>query len=271
MLLGAVGGPKWDGGAVRPEQGLIGLRKELDVYANLRPAIGDGRRPADRARAGRRALLRRARRRARTARSSTPASTTRTRSRAIARRAFELARGRSGRLLSVDKANVLDTSRMWRRVVDRARRRTTPTSSCATGSSTASRCSSSCIPGAFDVLVMENTFGDILSDVAAGVDRRARARGVGEPRRRRPGDLRAGARLGARHRRHRRREPDARCCARSRCCSSTGSASASWRARVEAAVDAALESAPTPRSRRRGDDQRVRRRRPRARSRWRSR
>jgi 3-isopropylmalate dehydrogenase len=38
VLLGAVGGPRWDGGSVRPEQGLIGLRKALDVYANLRPA-----------------------------------------------------------------------------------------------------------------------------------------------------------------------------------------------------------------------------------------
>src|SRR5512142_2157027 len=38
VLLGAVGGPQWDGGGVRPEQGLIRLRKELDVYANLRPA-----------------------------------------------------------------------------------------------------------------------------------------------------------------------------------------------------------------------------------------
>ena len=38
VLLGAVGGPRWDGGAVRPEQGLIGVRKALDVYANLRPA-----------------------------------------------------------------------------------------------------------------------------------------------------------------------------------------------------------------------------------------
>ncbi len=37
VLLGAVGGPKWDGGGPRPEAGLLGLRKELDVYANLRP------------------------------------------------------------------------------------------------------------------------------------------------------------------------------------------------------------------------------------------
>src|SRR5689334_16694593 len=42
VLLGAVGGPKWDGGTPRPEQGLIGLRKELGVYANLRPALGNG-------------------------------------------------------------------------------------------------------------------------------------------------------------------------------------------------------------------------------------
>src|SRR6185437_4514324 len=42
VLLGAVGGPKWDGGSVRPEQGLLRLRKELDVYANLRPAVGAG-------------------------------------------------------------------------------------------------------------------------------------------------------------------------------------------------------------------------------------
>jgi len=43
VLLGAVGGPRWDGGDVRPEQGLIGLRKALDVYANLRPG-SSGRR-----------------------------------------------------------------------------------------------------------------------------------------------------------------------------------------------------------------------------------
>src|SRR2546423_4609124 len=42
VLVGAVGGPQWDGAAIRPEQGLIRLRKELDVYANLRPAVGDG-------------------------------------------------------------------------------------------------------------------------------------------------------------------------------------------------------------------------------------
>ena len=101
-------------------------------------------------------------------------------------------------------------------------------------------------PESFDVLAMENTFGDILSDVAAAVDRRARPRGLGEPRRRPARDLRAGARLGARHRRHRPREPDrdaalARPGARAR-----RSASRSSRAALEAAVDAALATAPTP-------------------------
>ncbi len=62
VLLGAVGGPRWDGGAVRPEQGLLGLRKELDVYANLRPATRGAVDLRDRPRARRRALLRRARR-----------------------------------------------------------------------------------------------------------------------------------------------------------------------------------------------------------------
>src|SRR4029079_86239 len=42
VLVGAVGGPKWDGARVRPEAGLIALRRELDVYANLRPALADG-------------------------------------------------------------------------------------------------------------------------------------------------------------------------------------------------------------------------------------
>ena len=42
VLLGAVGGPKWDGGTVRPEAGLLRIRAGLDVYANLRPAVGDG-------------------------------------------------------------------------------------------------------------------------------------------------------------------------------------------------------------------------------------
>ena len=91
---------------------------------------------------------------------------------------------------------------------------------------------------------MENTFGDILSDVAAGGDRRARPRRLGEPRRREPGHLRAGARLGARHRRHRRGEPDrdaalARAAARARARRARARALARGRGRRRAIADGA--------------------------------
>jgi 3-isopropylmalate dehydrogenase len=167
VLLAAVGGPKWDGGAVRPEQGLIGLRKALGVYANLRPALGDG---VD--------LL--------IVRELTGglyygASGTREDGvvydtmeyrpeevERVARRAFELARTRSGRLLSVDKANILETSRMWRGVVT-ALGPEYPDVELRHGLVDAVAMQIVMQPRTFDVLVMENTFGDILSDVAAGV------------------------------------------------------------------------------------------------------
>ena len=86
----------------------------------------------------------------------------------IARRAFELARSRGQRLTSVDKANVLDTSRMWRRVVgevaaDYPDIKVTHMLVDNAAMQLASR------PEQFDVLVMENTFGDILSDLAAAM------------------------------------------------------------------------------------------------------
>src|SRR5262252_4875856 len=167
VLLAAVGGPKWDGGAVRPEQGLIGLRKELGVYANLRPALGDG---VD--------LL--------IVRELTGglyygASGTREDGvvydtmeyrpeevERVARRAFELARTRSGTLLSVDKANILETSRMWRRVVG-GLASDYPAVELRHGLVDAVAMQIVMQPRSFDVLVTENTFGDILSDVAAGV------------------------------------------------------------------------------------------------------
>jgi 3-isopropylmalate dehydrogenase len=166
VLLGAVGGPRWDGG-VRPEAGLIGLRKALDVYANLRPAQGGGvdllivRELVGGLYYGRRGVLD----------DGTvfdtceyhPAQIER-----VVRRAFELARGRSGRLVSVDKANVLDTSRLWRAVVDslapeypEVRVRHALVDSFAMELVTHAE--------EIDVVVTENTFGDILSDVAAAV------------------------------------------------------------------------------------------------------
>jgi 3-isopropylmalate dehydrogenase len=167
VLKAPIGDPEFDAADVRPEQGMLRLRAELDVYANLRPA-----------------------------RSSTVdvlivrelvgglyfgASGTREDGTVfdtmeyhprhverIARRAFELARARRRKLTSVDKANVLETSRMWRRVVNEV----------AGGyadvevehmlvDNAAMQLASA--PEQFDVLVTENMFGDILSDLAAAV------------------------------------------------------------------------------------------------------
>jgi len=167
VLLGAVGGPQWDGGTVRPEQGLIDLRRELDVYANLRPAIGAGvdllivRELVGGLYYGARGVRE----------NGTvfdtceyhPDQVLR-----IARRAFELARGRGKRLISVDKANVLDTSRMWRNVVNEVAK-DYPDIELRHGLVDSVAMQLVMNPGSFDTLVMENTFGDILSDVAAGV------------------------------------------------------------------------------------------------------
>jgi 3-isopropylmalate dehydrogenase len=167
VLVGAAGLPEYDAADVRPEQGLIRLRRELDVYANLRPA----RKGAIdflivRELVGGLYYGPRGEREDGTVFDTCeyhPSQIER-----IVRRAFELARARNGRLTSVDKANVLDTSRLWRRVasavagdypdvgfehmlVDNAGMQIV------------------LAPEQFDVLVMENTFGDILSDVAAGM------------------------------------------------------------------------------------------------------
>ncbi len=166
VLLGAVGGPKWDGGTVRPEQGLIDLRKELGVFANLRPAVGNGvdllivRELVGGLYYGARGI------RPDGVVFDTceyhPSQVER-----VARRAFELARTRGRRLLSVDKANVLETSRMWRRVVT-ALARDYPDVELRHGLVDSVAMQLVTQPQTFDVLVMENTFGDILSDVAAG-------------------------------------------------------------------------------------------------------
>ena len=167
VLLGAVGGPKWDAAPVRPEAGLLGLRKELDVYANLRPA----RRGAIdlivvRELVGGLYFGARGVREDGTVFDTCeyhPSQVER-----IARRAFELARSRSRRLVSVDKANVLDTSRLWRRVVsevaadypDVELRHALVDSFAMEIATSADR---------VDVVVTENMFGDILSDLAAAV------------------------------------------------------------------------------------------------------
>ncbi len=186
VLLGAVGGPKWDDpkARVRPEQGLLAIRKALGLYANLRPVrvhpalaavsplkaeriegvdilfireltgglyfgwprfreeVGDGRRAVD------------------------TLEYTEQEIRRVVTLAFKLARTRRKRVTSVDKANVLESSRLWREVTIEVAAGFPDVAlehqlvdSCAMRLVTAAR--------TFDVIVTENMFGDILTDEAA--------------------------------------------------------------------------------------------------------
>jgi 3-isopropylmalate dehydrogenase len=167
VLLGAVGGPRWDGGGPRPEAGLLGLRQALDVYANLRPAVhADVDLLIVRELVGGLYFGARGTREDGTVFDTCeyhPSQVER-----VARRAFELARERRGRLVSVDKANVLETSRLWRRVVGglaadyagvELRHALVDSFSIEVALA----------PETLDVVVTENMFGDILSDLACGV------------------------------------------------------------------------------------------------------
>ena len=167
VLKAPIGDPEFDAAEVRPEQGMLRLRAELDVYANLRPARSEG---IDvlivRELVGGLYFGEKGERADGTVFDTMeyhPRQVER-----IARRAFELARSRRRKLTSVDKANVLETSRMWRRVVDEV----------GVGygdvevehmlvDNAAMQLASN--PAQFDVLVTENMFGDILSDLAAAV------------------------------------------------------------------------------------------------------
>jgi len=168
VLLGAVGLPELEGQAVRPEQGLLSLREELGVYANLRPARAGGidlvivRELVGGLYFGARG----------TRDDGTWFDTceyTRPEVERIARRAFAIARERGGRLTSVDKVNVLHTSRLWRDVVTdlgRAEYDDVPLDHALVDSFAMTIVTD---PESIDIVVTENTFGDILSDVAAAV------------------------------------------------------------------------------------------------------
>jgi len=186
ILLGAVGGPKWSDPAapVRTEQALFALRGGLGLYANLRPVsvhpalvaasplrpellegvdllivreltgsvyFGERQEPSGEP-GDRRALDTMPYHEREVAR--------------IVRLAFELARGRRRRLMSVDKANVLATSRLWRTIADEVAR---DYPDVTMQHQLVDSCAMLLVrrPADFDVIVTENLFGDILSDEAA--------------------------------------------------------------------------------------------------------
>ena len=182
VLLGAVGGPKWSdpNAAIRPEQGLLRLRSMLGVYANLRPVkfiadlakaspiktellqgvdlvvvreltggiyFGEKTRETDFA-------------------SDLCTYSTKEIER-IVRVAGHLAAGRRGKLCSVDKANVLETSRLWREVTNRVVEAEFAKLELETLLVDAAAMHLLTRPSEFDVIVTENMFGDILTDEAS--------------------------------------------------------------------------------------------------------
>jgi 3-isopropylmalate dehydrogenase len=180
VLLAAVGGPKWDStdpDAPRPEQGLLGLRKGLGLYANLRPvkplpALYDAS-PLRRERIeGTDLLVVREltggiyfgeKTRTETSASDVCSYTTAEIER-IGRTAFAAARAR---VTSVDKANVLETSRLWREVVSALHAREFPNVQLEHVLVDNAAMQLVSTPRHFDVILTENMFGDILSDEAA--------------------------------------------------------------------------------------------------------
>ena len=188
VLLGAVGGPRWDDptATVRPEDALLGLRSQLGLFANLRPVRAyealasasplraDIRRGADLL------ILReltgglyfgRPQGRSTDEGVETVVDTlsyTRPEIERIVELGFQIAEGRRGRLTSVDKANVLASSRLWREVVNEAAGRHPDVQvEHALVDSTAYTILTQ--PAHYDVIVTENLFGDILSDEAAAI------------------------------------------------------------------------------------------------------
>jgi len=186
VLLGAVGHPKHDGRepSARPEAGLLALRQALGGFANLRPAICHAplaTRTAfqpDRVRGANLMIVREllgglyyGQPRGYTPDGQAAFNTlayTKAEVERVARVAFDLARKRQRRLASIDKANVLETSRLWRGVVtDLAAEYADVTVEHVHVDACAMRLATS--PASFDVMVADNLFGDILSDQAASI------------------------------------------------------------------------------------------------------
>ncbi|WP_342513099.1 3-isopropylmalate dehydrogenase [Sporosarcina sp. FSL K6-1522] len=182
VLLGAVGGPKWDQNPseLRPEKGLLAIRKHFDLFANLRPVaavpallhasplkeevaqdvnmmivreltgglyFGEPSRKTDKS-------------------AVDTLVYTREEIERIVEKAFELARLRKGKVTSVDKANVLESSKLWREIVEE-KKQAYP--DIEVEHALVDSCAMKLItnPGTYDVVVTENMFGDILSDEAS--------------------------------------------------------------------------------------------------------
>jgi 3-isopropylmalate dehydrogenase len=182
VLLGAVGGPKWSdpNAKIRPEQGLLQLRKALGLFANLRPVVPH---PAVLDASPIKADLLRGvdimvvreltggiyfGEKSRTATEAVDvcrysvAEIER-----VVKLAARLARGRRGKLTSVDKANVLETSRLWRSTVNRVLNAEFPDVSFEHMLVDSAAMHLLQRPRDFDVIVTENMFGDILTDEAS--------------------------------------------------------------------------------------------------------
>lgn len=185
VLLGAVGGPKWDNNphATRPETGLLGLRKALGLFSNIRPAVVfdcllDASTIKREVLQGTDLIVVREltggiyfgekfRREGPNGQEAIDTSVYSVMEvERIARQGFEIAMKRSKKLASVDKANVLETSRLWRETVIRV---AADYPEVELEHVLVDNCAMQLLrrPTSFDVIVTENMFGDILSDEAA--------------------------------------------------------------------------------------------------------
>jgi 3-isopropylmalate dehydrogenase len=182
VLLGAVGGPKWSdpNAAVRPEQGLLALRATLGVYANIRPVkiydelAGASPLKPEKLEGVDMLVIRELTggiyfgKKTRDANSASDLCEYSVGEiERIVRVAAALAGARRGKLCSVDKANVLETSRLWRDVTDRLMAREFPQIEVETLLVDAAAMHLLSRPADFDVIVTENMFGDILTDEAS--------------------------------------------------------------------------------------------------------